>query len=49
MTQYKRCIKALLTAVALTSLSGCTVEDAAATAVELSGDLARQLATFWVL
>lgn len=49
MTQHKRCTRFLLVAVALTFLSGCTVEDAAATAVGLAGDLARQLLTFWLL
>ena len=49
MIRFRRCVKFLLAVFALTSLSGCTAEDAAATAAELAGDLARQLLTFWLL
>jgi hypothetical protein len=49
MTKYRRDTMVLLAVFALTSLSGCTAEDAAATAAELAGDLARQLLTFWLL
>lgn len=49
MLQRKSCTRVLLAAVALASLSGCTAEDATATAAGLAGDLARQLVAFWLL